>query len=478
MNLYSSPLEVESTQTNFDKRPLVIIFVLGLMGCMLAVNSFLTVVAWFVLFLLIFIHWRINLPSVLLFALLYQWLAISIKVLYGNVYSLPLSSLSSTYQDVKYLEDAFFYSSIGLVMLALGLSFSNLKISKETVDESILKYDPKKVFFAYIFFSVALNFLIGFKLAIPGIAEAISNFYLVKWGMFVVLFYLTQKKRQYQKQIYFLVVAEFVMGFVSYFSSFKEIIFFSAIALFWVFRGLKIKYLPAGIIGAFFLFQLAVTWTAVKGEYREFLSGGQDVQKVTVSSEDALEQIFTLAFSVEDEVFDEAVYSMVDRVGYLDFFSIVIGNVPDNIPHQQGKVWGNAFTHIFKPRIFFPDKPIIDDSEHTREYAGVMVATHSMGASHSLGYMADAYIDFGPVYMFVPIFLFGLFAGFIYKNILLKSYNLFWGIILSTPLFSLLSLYERNSIKIVAQLIMYFLVVWMFRTFVIPRIDHLLKSEN
>lgn len=450
----------------------------GFFLALLTFNPLLTLVAWSVLLFLFFRLWNFSVPPILFFALAYQWLSISIKVLYGDFKQVELNLLPSTYYSPNQVESAFILSSIGLVVFAYALSFFKIKIDLNLIKETFQSYDIKKVIAGYILISLFFSGLQSFRWVIPGLSEALSNLLLVKWGFLIILVFLARLNKSNSGIIYLIILCEIILSFVSYFSSFKDFIFYILIGSLWGLQNLKLRYIPviASVIGIVFYF--GILWTAVKADYRTFLSGGREVQKVTVNTGDALGEFFFLVSSVDERKMDESIYDLVDRIGYLDFFSLVIENVPNSTPHEGGEVWSAAFTHILKPRILFPDKPSIDDSEHTRKYAGVMVANQQMGASHSLGYMVDAYIDFGPAFMFIPIFLFGLFAGYIYRNILLKSYNLFWGIILSTPLFSLLSLFERNSIKMVAQLIMYFLVVWAFRTFVIPKIDHYLRASN
>lgn len=443
---------------------------------LLSANALPTFVAVSVAFILYRLLWNENVPSVLFFALLFQWLAISIKVLYGNLLGIPFQELPATYYDMEYVLPAFYSSSLALCVLAIALSFFNIQISKEKIDEHLGIYQTRKLIIAYLIASLGLGLLQAQRFAVPGLAEAISNFVEVKWGLFVVLVYKAYTEKKYKNWVNLLILGEVVLGFASYFSSFKVVLIFSVIALFWYGKNIRLSRLPLYLLAFVALGYLGTLWTAVKGDYRNYLSGGESVQKVTVSTTEALGQFINLAGRVNEEELSLASYSLVDRIGYLDFFSLVMKRVPEEIPHEEGAVWRAAISHILKPRMFFPNKASIDDSEHTRKYAGAMVANQGMGASHSLGYMVDSYIDFGPFFMVVPIFLFGCFGGWVYKNLLTNSYNLFWGLILAIPLYSFLSLYERSSLKNFSQLLMYFLVIWLFRKFIIPRLDPYLRN--
>ena len=77
--------------------------------------------------------------------------------------------------------------------------------------------------------------------------------------------------------------------------------------------------------------------------------------------------------------------------------------------------------HVLTPRFLFPDKPALDDSERTRLYTGVQVAGTETGTSIGIGYVGESYVDYGPVGMFAPIFLLGLFYGLINRFFLTRT---------------------------------------------------------
>src|SRR5262249_38165568 len=92
-----------------------------------------------------------------------------------------------------------------------------------------------------------------------------------------------------------------------------------------------------------------------------------------------------------------------------------IVNVPENVPYEHGTLWFGAIQHAFMPRLFFPNKPTLDDSVRTQKYTGMEVAGREQGASIGIGYIAESYIDFGRYWMLAPIFLLGVFYGLIYR---------------------------------------------------------------
>jgi hypothetical protein len=74
--------------------------------------------------------------------------------------------------------------------------------------------------------------------------------------------------------------------------------------------------------------------------------------------------------------------------------------------------WRDALEHIGKPRIFFPDKAALDDTEVFLKYVRGDVAEEGRsGTSISIGYLAENFIDFGFPGMLAPIAVMGLLLG-------------------------------------------------------------------
>ena len=66
-------------------------------------------------------------------------------------------------------------------------------------------------------------------------------------------------------------------------------------------------------------------------------------------------------------------------MAYTSFFAMALQHVPTVVPHEQGALWWGNLMHILQPRMFFPDKPMIEDSELTIKYTGEMVAGLEQG---------------------------------------------------------------------------------------------------
>jgi hypothetical protein len=160
-----------------------------------------------------------------------------------------------------------------------------------------------------------------------------------------------------------------------------------------------------------------VLWTAIKGEYRTFVSGGVAAQIVTVDYPARLGKVVELVGELDHEKVLLAVDQLLRRLTYVEFFGVVLTYVPSQMPHENGALSWDAVSRPFMPRLLFPDKEIIDDLVRTNFYTGGVIGI-SEGTSISLGYVAESYIDFGPFGMFPALFLIGLLFGGIYRGLL------------------------------------------------------------
>ena len=82
------------------------------------------------------------------------------------------------------------------------------------------------------------------------------------------------------------------------------------------------------------------------------------------------------------------------------------------------------------------------------------------GTSIGIGYVAESYVDFGPILMFVPIFLLGVFYGLIYRVFVIHSRSkLICTAIATSILIFTASKIETSNIKIVGGTVTALLVV-------------------
>lgn len=171
------------------------------------------------------------------------------------------------------------------------------------------------------------------------------------------------------------------------------------------------------------LVMVMLAWTAIKTGHREFISQGQAAQVVHTSVSESLASLLSRTGELNLDDIGAAARALVDRVSYVRFFAMVIDRIPSTVPYERGAIWADAAIRPFTPRMFFPEKSIIDDSARTALYTGRFVPGIEEGTTVSLGYVAESYIDFGPLFMMLPLAGLGWIIGRFYRWIVNYKYS-------------------------------------------------------
>jgi hypothetical protein len=365
--------------------------------------------------------WRRGEPPILPFIFLYQWFQAALGVFYGNLVHLPVYAL------VRFPgrdDMAVFLLLTGLAVLALAARLTAgpairglLPLARTFVAARPLKF-WLLLFVAAWVFSTACTALAG---RAGGFRQPLLALSEVKWAAFILLTLATFAVPGRSKVGWLAVFGfQFALSIGGFFSSFKEVFFYSLIGL----AASNVRFtvrivLPAAVLAGALLL-LGVIWTAVKGEYRAYVNAGSGQQVVLVDYEDRLTELVRLVSQLDGQAMANAADQMARRIMYYEFFGVVLERVPSLLPHSNGAIWGEAALRAVTPRLLFPDKQAINDSELTNLYTGLGVASYRQGTSVSIGYMAEAYVDFGPVFMFILIAALGLFLGFAYRWLLTR----------------------------------------------------------
>jgi hypothetical protein len=211
-------------------------------------------------------------------------------------------------------------------------------------------------------------------------------------------------------------------------------------------------------------------WTAIKDDYRRFVSGGTRQQVVVVSRGEAIWKITELVGEVTSARLLKSADGLAQRFSEIDVFSAVTDYVPRLVPHESGTIWLDAVLRTFMPRILFPDKTVIDETELTNRYTGLWYAGMEQGTQVSMGYIADSYIDFGEFGMMGMILLFGYFVGATHRW--LANHTNGSGLVgaaLASATFIQLTSIGSSSAKLVGGIVVSLLVAGLVLNFVVPR---------
>jgi len=415
--------------------------------------------------------------NVLFWGLMLQWLAVSVQVTYCSIIGMPLNELfKNSIFPAQLMEYTDYLSIFGIYSYTLGIYVSVKKL-KITVPEKVWDiYDPRKIFQVYIVVSIIISATQAVIWLYPNLVQYFFFFFYIKWGFFLVMF-ISVFKRAPDLKIFLLaiILIEFVLGLASFFASnFVNIVLFSLIAF--VSMNKKISYWQGVIFTLLgvMLFHMAVLWTASKTSYRSYLNQGQAVQSVTVSKEDARKKLLELIVKVDANTYNKAIEEVVNRVGYIQFFAAAVRFVPARVPYEGGRIYLGAVSHFLVPRIINPDKEVLDDSKHTNKYTGLGLSGKAQGTSFSLGSFADAYIDMGPFFMFIPLFIFGFVIGQFFKFLYRPD---LWGIILTGPMFLLVNVYGSDTVKALGFVLIYFLVITILKRYLMNFIDPIMRTK-
>ena len=261
---------------------------------------------------------------------------------------------------------------------------------------------------------------------------------------------------------------ELLLSFGGFFSSFKMVFFY---ALFGLVASINrpMRLLGVGVIFSFLLAVSTLAWTAIKDDYRDFLNQGSGQQVVLVSYGDSIRELGRQVTSLNGNDLAAAAEAGVRRLMYFEFFGVAADRVPATIPHAGGEIWGESISSPFMPRMLFPDKREVHDSELTNRYTGLGLATHDQGTSISMGYMAEAFIDFGPIFMFVPLAALGLAVGLFYRWLLSQpGFVTVVGAAMAPAALMPAHLLETSVLKMVPSLVLSFLACFVILKVFVP----------
>jgi len=428
--------------------------------------------------------WRENEPKIIFFGTIFYWLTVCTLMLYGTVFNKQMIELTispSTFIYTTYL------ALVATFVYCSGIFVSIRNISQTAVSvlhNELQQYDGRKLLIVYSSYSVFTSLFGGIALSLGGLSQLAVGIIWIKWAFLTLLIIHTLLFPSNQKYVYIILFIEVVLSFTGFWSSFKDYLFIAG-AAFLTFSATinrrRAFFLGLISVAAFFLM---VIWTVVKGEYRSFLTGGKRSQVVEEQGRfdnlqklnEIVDQDFnTTNFSTN---FFGGVLDLAKRVNYTEYFAMSVAQVPAVIPYENGDLLEAALEHVFKPRLFFPNKKTIDDSEITSKYTGRQFAGAEFGTSFSLGLVAERYIDYGAVIMFIPIFLLGLLIGIAYKYILTHSFNRIWGMSFVAPLFFFIPSLGLATTKFLGWIVTYFIVWLLFNKYLIPRVDTFLKKSE
>lgn len=440
-------------------------------------NPALTSASVLAFILLIVLLWRPGEPAALLFAAGLQWMQVAMKAFHADYYGRTVASMSFA----RHGEEAVWLGLIGVVVLAFGMKIGASHRKRGVpaiVDEQLREVSIQRVFVMYLP-AAAFSWLVSATWnRYESVAQILIMMARLKWVLYYLLAYLVMRRRTQRGYLVVATTLEFISG-IGYFSDFRMVFFVLIIVFLGLNRRLTLRLAALVTAGTVALIVVALAWTGIKDQYRTYLNGGTGKQVAVVSP---LERITTFMSMIGDLSPSDLAgqgEAMVRRIEYTDYFAAAIDYVPAERPHERGALLMRVIMHVLMPRFLFPDKPVLDsDSELTSRYTGLALSGGDEGTSISLGYMAEDYVDFGPVGMFFVVFALGCLWGLMYAYLINHAPALGVGYAFGTALLVYMGDFAMAQVKLVGGMIAGFLVFAVLLRFLAPAVLRLLSRPE
>ena len=454
----------------------MMVLLAGIVASAFCANGTYLIFCLLAFYSIIFLLWRHSQPAVLVFGMLMQWVQVVTFVFWMN----------NTGADIDWLSNhggvAVAISCLGLIVIAAVISLGLKTLKMPSRDEFYLQaklINEKKILLLYV---VSTFFLGGLGIAFgsnPGLFQILMTLATLKWVFFMVFGYVAWINKKNRLLLIIIIILEFTTSLYSYFSTFKEVIFYTIMLALSFIRRVTFKQLFYGLLIVTSLLLLLLTWTAVKSDYRKFLNNGTKQQVIEVSREEAFSKLGEKVSSLTWEQYQQVLDLFLYRAQYVLHLAKTMDRVPALIPHENGQIWADNVMFVIEPRLFFPDKPIYEATVKTNKYTGLKYSGLKQGSSFSLGYFADSYIDFGYVGMFIPLILIGLFVVFIYRVLFgFSKINLLLRFAVINVALNDFNAFESDGLFLLGRLLLLFLVYWFISKFVLSRLQNWLYKAS
>ncbi len=464
-------------ELNPNIRWLVLIGILFSIPAATAPNHDLTVTGIWLPVLLAILLWRRGEVPVLLFVVLMQWIKVFTKAFNADVQGVDLYALFGGPE----LSQAIWLSAGGLIAFATGMRVTTIGMHPpkyQQVMREIQEFSLGalwKFFLATFALSMVAEQASGFSGQIRQIALALSSF---EWVAFFVLSYAVVARRTGYIYLAAALALELVSTIGGFFADFKQPFFILFMVVVGVVQRVDLPRVLLASAIVIVTLVMGVVWSVIKIDYRDYVSGYSGAQSVVVPWGERVSYLADSVTSLDSYDFQKGVDLLVKRVAYVDFFARTLKWVPNVVPHEEGRLVGGAIKHIVTPRLLFPNKPPLEsDTDRTSRYTGIEFHS-AMQTSIGFGFMTEAYVDFGPVWMFVPIFALGIITGGIYRYFLRSSSPIF-GYGFSIPVLLVVAQTEIGFNKILGGMLMGSIVMALVARYGLPLIyQHLLRPES
>jgi hypothetical protein len=318
-----------------------------------------------------------------------------------------------------YRVEAIIFSLCAITVLAIGMRVGMrvggwpfrpvVQTSAASPIETEQSVSLNRIVLCYLASLVLTQVLNAVAFSVPALTQPVLALTLIKFVcIYLIAARVFESKCGYNWLI-FVSLLEMVTGLVGYFSSYKEAFFVMLIAMASSRRRPSVREWIFGITAVLAVVLVSLVWTAGKKEYRLHIVGGPIEQRI----EWMAGRIF-----VDKTDYGDAFKKMFERIGYTELFARMlerqdVGSLPSGF-----NFYSSAVQNVLMPRILFPDKAALNDSKITTALLGISI---DKDTSIGIGYVAQAYYDFGAPGFLIPVFLIGLMTGAAAKYFMTRS---------------------------------------------------------
>ena len=318
-----------------------------------------------------------------------------------------------------YRAEAILLSLCGTVALALGMRagrgiFSDKLCLPERRPQQIAAARALIAYFLCFPLMVGISIVMRF---VPSLTQPLLAIGLVKFVIIYVLAAEIFENGQGFVWLIFVLLVETVTGLTGYFADYKEAYFVVFIAMAGSHRRPRNGVIAFGVFSVVIVVWLSLVWTAVKPEYRMWVSGYTAQQVVVRPFDERIVWMSNHMFSKSIDLGGTS-ETLLKRVGYTQFYADILQRLSDKMIPDDQNFYVKALVHVLTPRVLFPDKSDLNDSEITTALTGHKIGSNT---SMSVGYTAQANVDFGVPGMFAAIFLIGVMLVAIVRYFMTRS---------------------------------------------------------
>jgi hypothetical protein len=455
----------------FLKRFFLFLGIALLVFCPFTLDPIAFAVGGFFPWLMMLIIGRPNMPSAVIYLVLWQWAQTFARA----IETIPDGESLAGGLFGPNVARAYWYmlASVLVIALCMRLCLGNLKSPTEQDRRWHTRWQPRDLVIVYVG-TLGLSFFARFAGGISGALDqpmqALLHLKILALFLLFTNVLMTGVGGRYLMVVF---LFETITGFTGILSDFKAVFLQLALAALaarirWTFTmGI------ASVVWMVVLTTLGIFWSGVKAEYRQMATGSEESQAISTSVGDRLGYLGNRAINPSSINWNEAAYALLMRFAYVDIFGSVI-TVQEATPEPQFmRQWSEGLGHVLQPRFLFPSKPALSDTEvYVRLAKGDPTEEMRQGTSISVGYMGENFADLGFPGMLAGIGVLGLLAGGIYRYFMTRKFP--WMVKEGTVLVLVYSVardgVEMSLPKLLGALLMVSAVFWILVRYAYPRV--------